>query len=128
MRVVPETLSIGQVAERTGLTAYALRFDESESLLAAPIGRSVGRRAYTEDYVEWIQLCTILRASGMPVSVLRSYTELVRQGDGTERERLARLRRHREAVLAQVEELSRCLDIVSSKVGVYEDHLETATA
>jgi len=125
---VPETLSIGQVAERTGLTAYALRFYESESLLAAPIGRSRGRRAYTGDDVEWIQLCTVLRASGMPVSVLRSYTELVRHGDANERERLALLRRHREAVLAQVEELSRCLDIVSFKVGVYEDLLETATA
>jgi DNA-binding transcriptional MerR regulator len=121
-----ETLSIGQVAERTGLSAHALRFYESEGLMADPVRRSGGRRVYSEDDVEWINLCVILRASGMPISVLRGYTELVRQGDGNEKERLALLKGHRTAVMGQIAELTRCLDIISFKVGVYEDILKDA--
>ncbi len=35
-------LSIGQVAERTGLSVHALRFYEREGLLADPVQRAAG--------------------------------------------------------------------------------------
>ncbi|MDP9865744.1 MULTISPECIES: MerR family transcriptional regulator [Streptosporangium] len=117
-------LSIGQVAERTGLSVHTLRFYEHEGILAGPVRRGPGgRRLYTESDVEWLRLCVILRASGMPLPAIRQYTDLVRQGSGTEAERLALLRRHREHVIAQIGELTRCLDLITFKVGVYEDHL-----
>jgi DNA-binding transcriptional MerR regulator len=124
---MPETaseLSIGQVAERTGLSVHALRFYEREGVLANPVRRGPGgRRVYTENDVEWLTVCIVLRASGMPLPAIRRYTELVREGAGNEEERLALLRRHRDHVIAQIEQLNRCLDLVNYKVGVYEDHL-----
>lgn len=124
-----QDLSIGQVAERTGLSVHTLRFYEREGVLANPVGRGPGRRRlYSEDDVEWLRLCVILRASGMPLPEIRRYTDLVRQGSGTEEERLALLRRHREHVLAQMDKLTRCLDLITFKVGVYEDHLEHGPA
>ncbi|MEV5707920.1 MerR family transcriptional regulator [Actinoallomurus sp. NPDC052274] len=90
-------LSIGQVAERTGLSVHALRFYEREGVLVDPVRRGpAGRRVYSENDVEWLTVCIILRASGMPLPAIRRYTELVREGDGNEEERLALLRaRHR---------------------------------
>jgi DNA-binding transcriptional MerR regulator len=122
-------LSIGQVAERTGLSVHALRFYEREGILANPVQRGPGgRRVYTEDDLEWLTLCINLRASGMPLPAIREYTELVKQGTGNEQERLALLRQHRERVVAQMERLSECLDIISHKIEDYADHLDRGAA
>ncbi|BAJ27143.1 MULTISPECIES: MerR family transcriptional regulator [Kitasatospora] len=123
------TLGIGQVAARTGLSVHALRFYEREGILADPVRRaSGGRRRYTEGDVEWLRLCTILRASGMPIPEIRRYTELARAGAGTEPGRLALLRAHEQRVLDQIAELRRSLDIVRHKVAVYEDYLDGGDA
>jgi DNA-binding transcriptional MerR regulator len=124
MAEVEASLSIGQVAERTGLSVHTLRFYEREGILADPIRRgSGGHRLYTEDDVDWLAVCIILRGSGMPLHVLRQYTDLVRQGTGNEKERLALLRKHQDDVTAQIAELTRCLDLIRFKAGVYEDIL-----
>jgi DNA-binding transcriptional MerR regulator len=126
---IPRGLTIGQVAERTGLSVHTLRFYEREQILANPVQRGPGgHRVYSEDDVDWLTVCTILRGSGMPIPVIARYTALVRQGDGNEPERLALLRRHREQVTAQMAQLARCLDLISFKVGVYEDILAQPTA
>jgi DNA-binding transcriptional MerR regulator len=94
-------LSIGQVAERTGLSVHALRFYEREGLLAGPVERAAGgRRVYGQDDIEWLHVCVILRGSGMPLPTIRRYTELVRDGGGNEPERRELLRRHRTGVCA----------------------------
>ena len=117
-------LTIGEVSARTGLSVHALRFYEREGLLFNPVRRDAsGRRRYDEDTLEWLEVCVILRASGMPVEDVRRYTELVRAGRGNEQERLELLRRHRERVLAQKAALDKGLDIITYKVGVYEDIL-----
>jgi DNA-binding transcriptional MerR regulator len=121
-------LSIGQVAERTGLSVHALRFYEREGILLADPVRRGGRRVYTEADVDWLNLCIILRASGMPLPAIRSYTELARTGAGTEPERLALLRGHEARVREQIAELARCLDLIRHKVAVYEDIVEGGTA
>jgi DNA-binding transcriptional MerR regulator len=122
-------LSIGQVAERTGLSVHALRFYEREGLLADPVRReSNGRRVYTEDDVEWLDMCIKFRSSGMPLDTIRKYTDLVRQGPGNEQDRLALLRSHQDHVTSQIQDLTECLSVISHKVGVYEEHLEAGTA
>ncbi|MFI9785022.1 MerR family transcriptional regulator [Kitasatospora sp. NPDC051984] len=118
-------LTIGQVAGRTGLSVHALRFYEREGILAAPVRRtSGGGRRYSESDVEWLNLCIVLRASGMPIPDIRRYTELARTGAGTEPDRLALLRAHEARVIDQLAELQRSLDLVRYKVAVYEDYLE----
>ncbi|MFL6055347.1 MAG: MerR family transcriptional regulator [Actinoallomurus sp.] len=117
-------LTIGRVAERTDLSVHAPRSYEREGVLADPVRRDPrGRRVYSDNDVEWLSVCVILRASGMPLPAIRRYTELVRDEDGNEEERLVLLRRHRERVTAQIGDLTRCLDLINYKVGVYEDIL-----
>lgn len=128
-RPAPAALSIGQVAERTDLSVHALRFYEKEGLLVTPVRRdSAGRRLYGEADVNWLVHCTMLRASGMPLTEIRRYAELIRQGRGNEAERLELLRAHVARVEEQKKQLDRCLDLISHKVAVYEHHLADGTA
>lgn len=115
-------LSIGQVAQRTGLSVHALRFYEREGLLASPVERTAdGRRSYRERDLEWLDLCVKLRSSGMPLAAIRRYTELVREGPGNEKERLDLLREHQQRVSDQIAALSTCLELITFKVNLYQD-------
>ncbi|MGW4508759.1 MerR family transcriptional regulator [Streptomyces sp. NPDC004436] len=122
-------LSIGEVAERSGLSVHALRFYEREGLFANPVRRlSNGRRVYHEEDLEWLAVCTKLRSSGMSLATIREYIGLARRGPGNEHERLALLRRHEEEVEARIGELREALDVVRYKVRVYAEHLARGEA
>ncbi|SDK74851.1 MerR family transcriptional regulator [Nonomuraea jiangxiensis] len=124
---MPETnpgLSIGQVAERTGLSVHALRFYEREGILVAPVRRGPGgRRVYSDRDVEWLHLCVNLRASGMPLPAIRQYADLVRRGAGNEEHLLDLLRQHRDRVTAQLEQLTESLGMVTHKISAYSEQL-----
>ena len=111
-------LSIGQVAERTGLSVHALRFYEKEGILAHQVHRGPGgRRVYTQQDVDWLKMCIMLRMSGMPVPEIRRYTDLVRQGDGNELQRLASSRSTRNASRQQMVQLQECMDLITRQGG-----------
>lgn len=129
MAEVNAGLSIGQVAERNGLSVHALRFYEREGILADPVRReSNGRRVYSEDDVEWLEMCIRFRSSRMPLETIRQYTDLVRQGPGNEEERLALLLGHQAQVQAQIRDLDECLKVINHKVEIYSDHLARGVA
>jgi DNA-binding transcriptional MerR regulator len=128
MAEVTTSLSIGQVAERTGLSVHALRFYEHEGIFANPVRRGPGgRRVYSQDDVEWLTVCIILRASGMPLPAIRRYADLVREGPGNEQARLTLLREHQARVTTQIGRLTQSLDLIRFKIGVYEDLLDQGT-
>jgi len=119
-------LSIGQVAERTGLSVHALRFYEKEGILAHQVHRGPGgRRVYTQQDIDWLKMCIMLRMSGMPVPEIRRYTELVRKGDGNELQRLDILKEHQERVRQQMDQLQECMNLITHKVGVYENYVNS---
>ncbi|MFF8880964.1 MerR family transcriptional regulator [Streptomyces flaveolus] len=124
-----QSLSIGEVAERTGLSVHALRFYEREGLLVGPVRRtSGGRRRYTSFDVDWLLICVKLRESGMPLADLKDFAELVRRGPGNEAERLRLLDAHRRRVDAQIQALEECRSVIAWKVGVYAGHLARGEA
>jgi DNA-binding transcriptional MerR regulator len=113
------TLTVGEAAERVGLTTYTLRWYEQEGLVA-PVGRdSAGRRRYTERDVDWLFLLTRLRRTGMPVRDMRRYAELARQGDATLAARRALFEAHRARVLNRMAELEEDLKVLDYKIDHY---------
>src|SRR3954469_15578989 len=103
-----EALTIAGAADAVGVSAHTLRYYERAGLMLDPVGRTAAtHRRYTDEDLRWVILLTRLRATGMPIRRMREYADLVRAGDGNERERLALLEAHRSAVLVQLEEVQR---------------------
>ena len=116
-------LAIGDVAARTGLSVHTLRYYEGIGLLDRVERDAGGRRVFTDADLDWINLLTKLRSTGMPVTEMVRYAELVRLGPTTFAERLALLERHRERMSERLADLTearaRCLDVVDRKINLY---------
>lgn len=126
---VSTTFSIGEVAAAVGMSVHALRFYEREGLLVGPLDRTAGgRRRYTQVDVDWLQICTKLRESGMPLAELQRFAALVRQGPGNESERLALLDDHRDRVNQQIHALEEAKEIIEWKTGIYRQHVQDGNA
>ncbi|MFI5801893.1 MerR family transcriptional regulator [Streptomyces sp. NPDC051561] len=122
-------LSIGKVAEMTGLGVHALRFFEREGLLLREIPRTGGgQRLYAQSDVDWLVLCCRLRDSGMPIATIQRFAELVRSGPGNEPDRLALLQEHERTVRDKITDLTASLEVIHNKVTAYEQHVREGTA
>ncbi|HVV24770.1 MAG TPA: MerR family transcriptional regulator [Pseudonocardiaceae bacterium] len=124
-----EPLSIADAAAKTGISTHTLRFYEREGLLTAPVARNgSGWRRYSPKDLEWIVVCTKLRATGMPLRAIRRYAELVRSGPGNEVERLALLEEHQSVLRARLAELRENMELIDYKVDVYKKRLADGDA
>ena len=111
------------------MSVHALRFFEREGLFLREIPRSGGgQRIYAQADVDWLALCDRLRASGMPIAMIGSSPNWSARGPGNEPDRLALLREHEEHVRAKMDELGACLEVVHTKVVIYEQHVREGTA
>ena len=122
-------LSIAEAARRTGVTAHTLRYYERAGLVVTPVDRTTGgSRRYHQLDLEWITVCTRLRATGMPIKTIRRYAELVAAGHGNEDKRLALMEAHRADVRARIAELEENLELIDHKIDVYRGRLEAGDA
>jgi len=122
MTMTDARLAISEVAEATGLSTHTLRYYERAGLMLTPVDRaSSTHRRYTDADVGWVEFLTKLRSTGMPIAVVAEYAELVRQGDATTADRLELLQRHRIAVLAQLDEVTKSLEAIDFKIGLYKE-------
>ena len=122
-------LSIAEAARRTGVSVHTLRYYERAGLVVTAVDRtSGGRRRYHQLDLDWIVICTRLRATGMPIRTIRRYAELVSAGPGNEQERLALLEAHRAEVTAKLAELRENLQLIDHKIDVYRGRLAAGDA
>ncbi|WP_410672690.1 MerR family transcriptional regulator [Amycolatopsis sp. cmx-4-68] len=115
-----------QVTEKTGFTIDTLRYYERIGLLHH-VGRTAGgRRVFTEQDVEFLQLLRCLRYTGMPVAEMLRFVELLRSGDSTREERVEVLREHEARVASQIERLQEHQDHIRFKIQLYSGAGELA--
>lgn len=112
--------SIGEVAERTGVSVDTLRYYEKAGLLADVARSDAGRRVYSDDDCGWILFVRRLRSTAMPVSELARYASLVRNGIGTAAQRRSILVAHRERVRHALGELNDALTVLDRKIEHYD--------
>jgi DNA-binding transcriptional MerR regulator len=122
-------VSIAEAARRTGVSVHTLRYYERAGLVVTSVDRNAaGRRRYRQLDLDWIKVCTKLRATGMPIRAIRRYAELVSAGRGNEEERLALLEAHRAEVVAKIAELNQNLQLIDHKLDVYRGRLAAGEA
>jgi DNA-binding transcriptional MerR regulator len=120
---VVTTWSIGEAAEKCGLSQHTLRWYERIGLLGAIERGGDGRRRFSDRDLDWLSLLTKLRATGMPVRDMQRYAELVRSGAG-EAERIELLKRHREQVRRALATQRECLKLLDAKIARYSSALQ----
>lgn len=114
-------LTIQQAADELGVSTHTLRFYEREGMLGTLVDRNTsGHRRYSEQVIMWVRLLLCLRQTGMPLSAVKVFADMSRQGTTTTKERLAMLRRHDETLLHHVAELQIAHDILQTKIKRYE--------
>jgi DNA-binding transcriptional MerR regulator len=119
-------MTIAEAAREADVSVHTIRYYERAGLLTPVERNSSGHRRFSADDVQWIVVCTRLRATGMPIRRIREYAELVEQGDGNETARLALLQQHREDVLERMAEIERNLELIDYKIAHYRVCLENA--
>ncbi|MCR8634283.1 MerR family transcriptional regulator [Paenibacillus radicis (ex Xue et al. 2023)] len=112
-------LTIQQVAARTGLSVHTLRYYERIGLMEPICRASNGHRSYKENDLEWIILLMRLRSTGMPISEMRRFADMMRHGDLTIAQRRQVLEEHEQKLLMQVQELQNTLTVLRDKIVYY---------
>ena len=115
--------SIHEVCERTGLTAHTLRYYEKEKLLPNVSRSAGGFRQYSEEDMEALGMICCLKNTGMSLQDISRFMELAREGDQTLRERCELLKKHRDNVIARMEEMQGHLEKVTWKVDYFTEKL-----
>ncbi|HEX7162789.1 MAG TPA: MerR family transcriptional regulator [Trebonia sp.] len=119
------TWSIGEAAAKCGLSPHTLRWYERIGLVGPVAKGGDGRRRYSDADLDWLSLITRLRETGMPVSDMQRYAELVRSGAG-QAERLELLKRHRAEVRRALAAQRETLKLLDSKIDTYARQIREA--
>lgn len=115
------TYTIQQVAQKTGLTVYTLRYYEEIGLLD-PVPRATnGHRSFTDSDLMRIETLKKLRLTGMSIEGMKHFIDLYREGSKTARARRDLLTTHRKQVEAQIEALVEVLGFIDYKIEMYID-------
>jgi len=117
-----------QVTEKTGFTIDTLRYYERIGLLHE-VGRTPGgRRSFTEQDVEFLQLLRCLRYTGLPVAEMLRFVSLLRSGEATREERVEVLREHEARVASQIARLEEHQEHIRFKIQLYSGASEMVSA
>ena len=119
--------TVKEMAEKMRLTPYAIRYYDNEGLIP-DVERTVGNSRRFSDYnLAWLRMVHCLRATGLPVSEVRRYIEMCREGDSTIPARAAMISVQERKLREQLDELNRQMEILEYKKRYYEELLAGKT-
>jgi DNA-binding transcriptional MerR regulator len=116
-----EHLRIGQLAAGTGKSIHALRYYESLGLMPFVRRDAGGCRQYDVQHIEWVLFLERLQRTGMTLSQMQQYTQLVSKGKLTLNERVDLLTLHLHRIDQQMKDLARSRDLLIAKLDFYRD-------
>lgn len=113
-------MKIQEVSEKYSLSADTLRYYERVGLIP-PVTRTLsGIRDYSDLDMLRVEFIKCMRSAGLPIEVLIEYMALLLEGDDTIEARKDILKEQREQLLTRMEEMQKTLDILDSKIQMYE--------
>ena len=119
--------TIGEMAKRLGVAPSTLRYYDKEGLLPFVERSSSGIRMFKDADFEWLQVIECLKKTGMSLTDIKHFIEMSMQGDETIDERLALMIKQKEAVKAQIDDLSKTLKTLEFKEWYYKTAREAGT-
>jgi DNA-binding transcriptional MerR regulator len=112
---------IKDVAAKTGLSIYTLRYYDQQGLLPFVARNAAGYRVFTDGDLHLLHTICCLKNTGMKIADIRSYIEDVMQGPKTIAHRERLLQRHRQQILAQQATIMANLKGIDEKLAIYRN-------
>ncbi len=109
---------IATASQHVGVSPHTLRYYERAGLVTVP-RNPAGHRVYDAPVVRRLVFLTRMRTSGMPISDLRQYVDLVDRGDITIPDRLDLLMEHRDTLRARLAQIQLALAATEYKIATY---------
>ena len=102
-------MTIGEAAEKTGLSADTLRYYEKIGLIPPVPRKENGLRDYGAETLRLVALILQFKEIGMPLETIQTYLRLASLGSSTRQERKALLLETRENIMKKIDHLCLCL-------------------
>ncbi|WP_294581917.1 MerR family transcriptional regulator [uncultured Thomasclavelia sp.] len=115
--------TINQVCKKYDLNASTLRYYEKEHLLPPIKKNSSNQRVYNDDDLKWLDIIMCMRKTGMTIAYIRNYIELCKQGDETLEQRFEILKKQKEILTLQQQELDKNIEMINLKIDLYQEKL-----
>ncbi len=116
--------TVKQVSNMTGIPTSTLRYYDKEGLLPFLTRKESGYRIFKESDITMLQVIECLKDTGMPIQDIKKFSQYTLEGDQSLEERLAIFKERQKAVIKQMEELQKALDVINHKVSYYEKAIE----
>jgi len=113
--------TIKETSEKTGFSAYTLRFYDKSGLMPKLKRSENGNRLYSENDILWLGLIDCLKNSGMQLKDIKHFMELCLDGNDTAIERKDMLINHKEAIIKKIAELECSLNTINYKIDHYKE-------
>ncbi|AIQ62586.1 HTH-type transcriptional regulator AdhR [compost metagenome] len=120
--------TINEVATACNVSAHTIRFYDKEGLLPFVTRNSTRNRQFSEADLEMMKLICCLKNSGMQVKEIKQYIDLCMQGEETAQARRELMVDHRKAILKQIDDYKKNLNIVDLKIAFYDSYLAAPQA
>lgn len=120
--------SISEISKITGLSQDTLRYYEEINLIRNITRNTAKRRQYTEKDLEWIQFLIKVKSTGMSLTTLKEYSELMyHKNVQNVLKRKQILLNHEKKMLQKQKEIDQAIILIHKKYKLYELELEELT-
>ena len=121
------TYRIGEVAKKLGLSTSALRFYDAHGLLPFVHRDAQGNREFTDNDLNYLDVITVLKKSGVQVATIADFIRLCMQGDDTLKQRYAYLEDTEQALDDQIRALQQQKAFLKFKQWYYQTAIDAGT-
>ena len=120
-------MTIREIAAKTNMSTYTLRYYERIGLLPPVPRNAAGIRTYDEYFIKFINFIKKLKASGMSLEHIIDYIRLAELGDATLQERKRLLAEAREMLSEKIHDLQLAVQEADYQLNNYENLLQSET-
>lgn len=121
------SFSIGQVAEKLGISIDTIRYYDKEGVLPFVKRSENGRRVFTENDIHLMRTILCLKNAGVPVNEIAEFVQLRLEGDRTLEQRANLLKEHEANLQRQIDALQETMSYLKFKEWYYQTAVKAGT-
>ena len=119
--------TIKQVSEMMSLPVSTIRYYDKMGLIPYLEKNESGYRIFKEKDISMLRIIECFKNTGMSISEMQQYVEMVKRGDESLEERYQLFVKRKEIVLEEMRQLEKQLETIEHKLWYYETAIKAGT-